>query len=98
MSSKEEIISKIKASKPQFLKLGIQNIGLFGSYLRNEQKKGSDIDLLVEFAPDQENFDNFMAAYDLFENLFENEKIEMVTKNGLSPYIGPFILKDIHYV
>ena len=65
MSSKEEIISKIKASKPQFLKLGIQNIGLFGSYLRNEQKKGSDIDLLVEFAPDQENFDNFMAAYDL---------------------------------
>jgi predicted nucleotidyltransferase len=98
MSSKEEIISKIKASKPQFLQLGIQNIGLFGSYLRNEQKKGSDIDLLVEFAPDQENFDNFMAAYDLFENLFENEKIEMVTKNGLSPYIGPFILKDIHYV
>lgn len=98
MSSKEEIISKIKACKPQFLKLGIQNIGLFGSYLRNEQKKGSDIDLLVEFAPDQENFDNFMAAYDLFENLFENEKIEMVTKNGLSPYIGPFILKDIHYV
>ena len=54
--------------------------------------------MLVEFAPDQENFDNFMAAYDLFENLFENEKIEMVTKNGLSPYIGPFILKDIHYV
>jgi predicted nucleotidyltransferase len=76
----------------------IRNIGLFGSYIRNEQSSSSDIDLLVDFDPGKENFDNYMAAYDFFEKLFKNEKIEVVTKNGLSPYIGPQILNEVQYV
>jgi hypothetical protein len=39
-----------------------------------------------------------MAVYDIFENLFKNEKIELVTKNGLSKYIGPKILNEVVYV
>jgi predicted nucleotidyltransferase len=39
-----------------------------------------------------------MAVFDLFEILFVNEKLELVTKNGLSPYIGPSILKEVEYV
>ena len=38
-----------------------------------------------------------MAVYDLFEHIFKNEKIEFVTKNGLSPYIGPKILEDVQF-
>jgi predicted nucleotidyltransferase len=71
---------------------------LFGSYSRNEQSSESDIDLLIDFEPAKENFDNFMAVYDLFEKLFKNEKIEVVTKNGLSSYIGPKILNEVEYV
>ncbi len=39
-----------------------------------------------------------MAAYDILENIFKNQKVEVVTKNGLSKYIGPKILKDVMYV
>ena len=78
--------------------MGVNSIGLFGSYSRNEQSSKSDIDILVDFEPNKENFDNFMATYDLFEQLFKNEKIEVVTKNGLSPYIGPKILMEVQYV
>jgi predicted nucleotidyltransferase len=39
-----------------------------------------------------------MAVYNFFELLFKKEKIEIVTKNGLSPYIGPRILKEVIYV
>jgi hypothetical protein len=39
-----------------------------------------------------------MAVYDIFENLFKNEKIGIVTKNGLSKYIGPQILNTVMYV
>ena len=78
--------------------LGIKNVGLFGSYLRNEQSKNSDIDLLIDFEPGKENFDNYMAVYDIFENIFKNEKIEVATKNGLSNYIGPKILNEVVYV
>ena len=88
----------MESIKKELSKLGIKEIGLFGSYLRNEQSQESDIDLLIDFEPDKENFDNFMAAYDLFEKIFKNEKIEVVTKNGLSPYIGPKILNEVQYV
>ncbi len=98
MTTKENILNKLKLNKLQFSKLGIRNIGLFGSYIRNEQSSESDIDLLIDFEPEKENFDNYMAAYDLFEKIFKNEKIELVTKNGLSPYIGSKILNEVQYV
>ena len=98
MTTKENIISILKTHKSELSRHGVSNIGLFGSYLRNEQSKRSDIDLLIDFEPDKESFDNYMAVYDLFENLFKNEKVEIVTKNGLSKHIGPKILNEVLYV
>ena len=98
MTTRDIILKTLKANKFKLSKFGIRNVGLFGSYLRNEQSSESDIDLLIDFEPEKENFDNFMAAYDLFEKIFKNEKIEVVTKNGLSPYIGPKILNEVEYV
>ena len=98
MITREIIIDILKSSKPQLLKFGVNNIGLFGSYLRNEQSENSDIDLLIDFIPQEENFDNYMAVYDMLETVFETKKVEVVTTNGLSPYIGPKILKEVMYV
>ena len=98
MTTKQNILRVLRSRKTEFSKFGIRNIGLFGSYIRNEQLPGSDIDLLLDFEPEAENFDNFMAVYDLMEQLFKGEKIEVVTLNGLSPYIGPSILKEVQYV
>jgi uncharacterized protein len=98
MTTKENILATLKTNKPELSKYGVTNVGLFGSYLRNEQTMKSDIDLLIDFEPGKENFDNYMAVYDIFESLFKNQKVEVVTKNGLSKYIGPKILKDVMYV
>jgi uncharacterized protein len=98
MTTKENIIATLKSHKPALSKFGVLNVGLFGSYVRNEQTNNSDIDLLIDFEPDKENFDNYMAVYDMIENIFRNQKVELVTKNGLSKYIGPKILKDVIYV
>ncbi len=98
MITKNYILSTIKSHKSDISSFGIQNIGLFGSYVRNEQSIDSDIDILIDFEPDMENFDNFMAAYDFLEKLFSEEKVELVTRNGLSPYIGPVILNEVVYV
>lgn len=98
MTTKENILSILKTQKPSLSKYGVSHIGLFGSYLRNEQSANSDIDLLIDFEPGKETFNNYMAVYDIFEHLFKNEKIEIVTKNGLSKYIGPKILNNIMYV
>jgi predicted nucleotidyltransferase len=98
MTSRQQILSLLKKNKPVLLKLGVTDVGLFGSYSRNEQSAGSDIDLLIDFESGKESFDNLMAVYDLIENIFINHKVEVVTKNGLSPYIGPRILNEAMYV
>jgi predicted nucleotidyltransferase len=98
MITKEYIISAIRSNKPELLRFGVKDIGLFGSYARGEQLKTSDIDILIDFEPDKENYDNYMAVYDIIERLFSNQSVEIVTKNGLSPYIGPRILNEVLYV
>lgn len=98
MTTRDNILTTIQLHKAEFYKFGICNIGLFGSYATGTQTNQSDIDILIDFEPDKENFDNYMAVYDIFEQLFKDERIEIVTKNGLSQYIGPQILKEVVYV
>jgi predicted nucleotidyltransferase len=98
MTNKNYILSALKSQREKLNSFGIREIGLFGSYARNEQTEKSDIDLLVDFDPDKETFDNYMAVCELLEQLFRNTKVEIVTKNGLSPYIGPKILNEVQYV
>jgi len=98
MTNKEYILSTIKSKETEISIYGIKSIGLFGSYARDEQSEDSDIDILIDFEPEKENFDNYMAVYDIIEKLFKNQRVEIVTKNGLSPYIGPKILNEVKYV
>ena len=98
MTTTQNIVNTLKTNKAPMAQFGIRDIGLFGSYVRGEQSKNSDIDILLDFEPDKETYDNYMAVYDLIEQLFKNEKVEIVTKNGLSPYIGTKILNEILYV
>ena len=98
MTTKDFILNTIKSHKAELSRFGVQNIGLFGSYVHEEQSSKSDIDLLIDFLPEKENFDNYMAIYDYLELLFKDENVEIVTKNGLSPYIGPKILNEVYYI
>jgi predicted nucleotidyltransferase len=97
MIDKKSILNSLRSRKTEIQDFGIIQIGLFGSYIRGEESEKSDIDILVVFDPDKESFDNFMAAYDYFESVFKGKKVEMITKNSLSPYIGPAILKEVEY-
>ncbi|HAK00306.1 MAG TPA: DNA polymerase subunit beta [Bacteroidales bacterium] len=98
MITKELILSTLKSNEPEISQYGIRAIGLFGSYVRDEQSEISDIDILVDFEPEKENFDNYMAVCEMIEKMFKNQRVEIVTKNGLSPYIGPKILNEVIYV
>lgn len=98
MTTKESILIALKSKEREISQYGIRAIGLFESYVRDEQSENSDIDILLDFEPDKESFDNYMAVYDMIEKMFINQRVEIVTKNGLSPYIGPKILKEVKYI
>ena len=57
----------------------------------------SDVDILVEFMPDQHTFDNFMEVAFFLED-FLGRKVEVVTPEALSPFIGPHILREVERV
>lgn len=88
----KEIIRSLSENNEKLKDLSVNKIGLFGSYSKNEVKNESDIDFLVEFK--SPTFDNLMDLYFLLEDIYD-KKIDLVTKDGLSPYIKPLIENEI---
>jgi len=76
--------------------LGVQRLGLFGSFVREQQASESDIDLLVEFREGKKTFDNFIELSFLLEDVLQR-RVELITPDSLSPYIGPRILSEVEY-
>jgi predicted nucleotidyltransferase len=93
---KEAILKTLSAHKSQLAGFGVHRIGLFGSYMRNEATENSDIDLLVDIVKDKKTFNNFLSLNYYLEELF-GKRVELVTIQSLSPYIGPHILKSVEY-
>jgi len=89
--TKEDIKRIIREHKDILEKYKVKSIALFGSYVRNEQKEDSDIDLLVEF--EKPTYNNFINLVFTLEDLFKKE-VTIVTPKGMSPYILPYILKE----
>ncbi len=97
MNTKQDILRCLLKNKDSLSALGVVSLGLFGSFVRGEQTQASDVDILVEFAPDKHTFDNFMDVSFLLEDLL-GRKVDIVTPEALSPHIGPYILKEVERV
>ena len=97
VNNKTQLIELIKEYSRDIQSLGVYRIGFFGSFAKNEMSEKSDVDFFVEFYPQQKSFDNFMNLAFLLEEI-TSRKIELVTPQSLSPYIGKFILNQIEYV
>jgi len=96
----KEIFAILKEHRNILKKYKVKRIGLFGSYVRGEQKENSDIDFLVEF--DKTAFGkNFEGLFDAFmdltfylEDLFE-KKVEILTPDSVRSIRIKEIAEDI---
>ncbi len=96
VQSRERILKLIAEQRPRLRALGVRRLGLFGSFARGERRPDSDVDLLVEFAPGQKTFDNFMQLALFLEELF-HRRVELVTPESMSPYLRPYIMDEVEY-
>ena len=71
----------------------VKSLGVFGSWTRGEQGKGSDLDLLVEFDEPPGLF-GFVELEEHLSSLL-GVKVDLVTKNALKPRIGKRILEEV---
>ncbi|ETW96230.1 MAG: nucleotidyltransferase [Candidatus Entotheonella factor] len=97
VETKDHVFTLLQNHQGHIKQLGVKRLGLFGSFVRRQQNTESDVDVLVEFEPGCKTFDAFMQLSNFLEDLFER-RVELVTPESLSPYISPYILKEIEYV
>ena len=96
VQTKAQILGLLREHQPEMRLAGVLRCGLFGSFARDESHAQSDVDILVEFEPDQKTFDHFMQLAFFLEDLL-GRKVDLVTRESLSPYIGPHILREVEF-
>lgn len=74
-------------------KYGVKKIGLFGSYLKGTQKRGSDVDILVEF--DKVSYDDYYKVLVLLRKLLKR-KIDLIISESLRPELV-YVKKEAVY-
>ena len=75
-------------------RFGVRRIGLFGSVVRGDAGHNSDVDVLVEFEPDQATYDHLFDLRQFLQRLFGRD-VDVVTVAGLSPHVRPFVEQDL---
>jgi len=96
--NKASLIHQLSTRSSEIKDFGVKQLGFFGSFAKDTNiGPDSDIDFLVEFEPDKKTYDNFMDLSFYLEDLL-GRKIELVTPQSLSKYIGPHILKEVENV
>ncbi|NLL09744.1 MAG: nucleotidyltransferase family protein [Methanomicrobiales archaeon] len=98
MTERDEILSILKRESHDLKeRFGVIKIGLFGSVVRNEAGDLSDLDLLIELDPESVTYKKYLDLEAYLQSLFPR-KIEIVTTDGVSPYILPYISREVVWV
>ena len=92
---KNEVMGKLLKHISEIKGFWVEKIGLFGSLLKGDST--GDVDILIAFRKTEESFQNLMDLFFFLEDLL-NFKIDLVTTNALSPYIVPYILREVEYI
>ena len=90
-ATKKNKIGKLKRDIVKVLKKhGVVRAGIFGSYARGEQKKNSDIDILIKFNG------SLLSMVKIERELKESlgKKVDLLTYNGIHPLLKERILKE----
>jgi len=91
--TREQAIERLVASEPEIRALGVKRLALFGSVARGQARPDSDVDLLVQFFPGAKTYGRFLDLSELLEARL-GRRVELVTLEALSPFLGPRILAE----
>ena len=84
----------LKQHRPELIRgYHVQSLGLFGSYVRQEQHLGSDLDVLVSFT-EPPSLLKFIALENYLTDLL-GVKVDLVMQDALKPHIGQHILHEV---
>jgi Predicted nucleotidyltransferases len=94
MKSLQEIKKSLSDLKPELRKrYGVTEIGVFGSYVRGEQKSDSDVDVYVDY----KEIPSLLDIVDLENYLSDElkEKVDLVPRECIRPELEKYILPEV---
>lgn len=100
MNSKPKTLAEIKqilqAQKPYlYEEYGVTEIGVFGSYVRGEQRPESDVDVLIELErPVRISLLDLVGLENYLSDLLGVE-VQTAIKKNLKPRLRPYIMKEV---
>lgn len=96
VNNKSEVIKVLKDNLDNFKKFGVTEVGLFGSFVRNEATKSSDVDLLVTLT--NHDYFNFCRLIDFANSLFAERTVDVLSEGGINEINGIYICREVEYV
>ena len=98
MLKTSQILETLAKARPSYHELGIDIVGIFGSYARNEANENSDIDILYTTQKGILNlYDKKCKVKEELKELFHLD-VDLANEKYLKPYAKEVILKDVVYV
>ena len=95
MEGRDKIFRLLERERDSIRRLGVNRLGLFGSFVRGEQKPDSDVDILVEM--ESKTFGAYVEVLDFLEDLF-GRKVDLVPEEDIKPLLRNRILREVVYV
>lgn len=77
-------------------RFGVKRIGIFGSFVRGEERPESDVDVLVVFQKDEETFDHYMDCKFYLEDLFDRH-VDLVIEDTIKLRLKGPIMSEVIY-
>lgn len=90
----ESILNFLRHHQAELQAMGVQRIGLFGSYVRGEQTPESDIDILFTMAPF--TWTTWMQLWNFLEDHL-GEKVDLIPEKDLRPELRSYVLPEVRY-
>lgn len=87
------MLEVLAAERSRLRQLGVADLRIFGSFARDEARPESDLDVLVGFLPGRKSYDTFLDLSECLEEI-TGRPVELLTREGLSPHLGPLILGE----
>ena len=92
-----DTLALLRKHEPELKKrFGVSKVGIFGSFIRGEERPDSDVDVLVTFRKGLKTFDNYMGCKFYLEDLI-GRKVDLVMKGTIKKRLKPYILGEVVY-
>lgn len=94
--TRSEILQMLAVHRDDLTRMGVKTLAVFGSVARDEARRDSDVDILVEFR-DSATFNGYMDLKFFLEDLL-GRPVDLVTRKSIRPRLKTQIEREALYV